>query len=188
MQAHALKQTDLAEVLEVPLDRVKSLTSGKVKNLKREESELLIGKLGIRAQWLVTGDGPMHEDSETQDEFVARTQAMSRMHALIQAMPLRELTKMRLSALVSGDPAHDGPLIAQALMQEAQGVDFVTSQRIEGLPPMTMSQSMSPVLPPRKQALLDNYDAADETGKRHIERAADLEAQSGNRKAARGGQ
>ena len=54
-----LQQAGLAEVMEVSLDRVKSLTSGKVKNLKREESEALIGKLGIRAEWLVTGEGSM---------------------------------------------------------------------------------------------------------------------------------
>lgn len=54
-----LQQSGLAEVMEVSIDRVKSLTSGKVKNLKREESEALIGKLGIRAEWLVTGEGLM---------------------------------------------------------------------------------------------------------------------------------
>jgi len=43
-------------------------------------------------------------------------------------------------------------------------------------------------LAPRQRALLNNYEAADETGKRYIERAADLEAQSGNKKAARGGE
>ena len=37
-------------------------------------------------------------------------------------------------------------------------------------------------------AVLDNYEAADESGKRYIERAADHEAQSGGKKAARGGQ
>ena len=57
-----LQQAGLAEVMEVSLDRVKSLTSGKVKNLKREESEALIGKLGIRAEWLVTGEGSMCGD------------------------------------------------------------------------------------------------------------------------------
>lgn len=44
---------------------------------------------------------------------------------------------------------------------------------------------------PRVKALVENYEATDEEGRRHIERAADLEAQSaaaGRKKAARGGQ
>lgn len=63
-----LQQAGLAEVMEVSLDRVKSLTSGKVKNLKREESEALIGKLGIRAEWLVTGEGPMRGGESLRSE------------------------------------------------------------------------------------------------------------------------
>lgn len=43
------------------LDRVKSLTSGKVKNLKREEGEALVRKLGVRGDWLATGEGPMRQ-------------------------------------------------------------------------------------------------------------------------------
>ncbi len=69
----------------------------------------------------------------------------------------------------------------------AAGVDVLfvlTGQR---------SQAVSPAasLPPRARALLDNYEATDEEGKRFIERAADHEAQSaatGRKKAARGGQ
>ena len=55
----------------VSLDRVKSLTSGKVKNLKREESEALIKKLHIRGDWLATGEGPMLQ-SEGERELGRR--------------------------------------------------------------------------------------------------------------------
>ena len=70
-----LQQAGLAEVMEVSLDRVKSLTSGKVKNLKREESEALIGKLGIRAEWLVTGEGSMRggESHRSEDQHTTST-------------------------------------------------------------------------------------------------------------------
>lgn len=64
MKECGLQQAGLAQVMGVPLDRVKSLTSGKVKNLKREESEALITKLGVRAAWLVTGEGPMRSGEE----------------------------------------------------------------------------------------------------------------------------
>ena len=59
MKHFGFQQAGLAEVMGVSLDRVKSLTSGKVKNLKREEGEALITKLHIRGDWLATGEGPM---------------------------------------------------------------------------------------------------------------------------------
>lgn len=176
MQEHALKQVDLAEVLEVSLSRVKAMTSGRVKNLTREESELLIGKLGIRAQWLVTGEGPMHEDGETQDEFVGRMQAINRMAALVKAMPMRELTKMRLAVLMTGDPKKDGPLIAEAVSAEARGLDFATGE------PFDCTEPVAPILTPRQTALLNNYAHTDEAGKKIIEATASAAAKPAGRK------
>lgn len=66
MRECKLKQADLVELLGVPLDRVKSLTSGKVKNLTREEGEALIRKLNVRAEWLVTGEGAMFQSDSEQ--------------------------------------------------------------------------------------------------------------------------
>lgn len=59
MRECQLKQSDLVEVLGVSLSRVKAMTSGRVKNLTREESEALVKKLHIRGDWLATGEGPM---------------------------------------------------------------------------------------------------------------------------------
>lgn len=67
------------------------------------------------------------------------------------------------------------------------GVDVLyvlTGQRSQPVPPTA-------ALPPRVRALVDNYEHTDEEGKRHIERAANLEAQStaiGRKRAARGGE
>lgn len=58
-KAKGLSQKALAEILGVPLDRVKSLTSGKVKKLAPEESKALVDKLHVRAQHLATGEGPL---------------------------------------------------------------------------------------------------------------------------------
>lgn len=71
MKHFGLQQAGLAEVMGVSLDRVKSLTSGKVKNLKREEGEALITKLHIRGDWLATGEGPMLQ-SEGEREMGRR--------------------------------------------------------------------------------------------------------------------
>jgi len=59
MQTCNLKQTQLAEVMGASLSRVKAITSGRVKNLTREENEALVAKLGIRPSWLITGEGGM---------------------------------------------------------------------------------------------------------------------------------
>ena len=158
MKAHGLQQTQLAEVLEVSLDRVKSLTSGKAKNLKLEEIERLVGKLGVRAQWLVTGEGPMQEDDETDGAFEERMQATRRMAALVQALPLADLDKGRLSALMTGEPAQDGPLLARALQQQVRGLDFVTG---EAVPP---ANSGGPALDWSRYIQVPHYDVRASAG------------------------
>ena len=59
MAVCGLKQKDLGEVLCVPLDRVKSLTSGKVKKLDPDETRRLVQTLNLNAHWLATGTGEM---------------------------------------------------------------------------------------------------------------------------------
>jgi len=116
MAARGLDQAGLAEVMGVKLQRVRDLSSGRAKKLTREESEALISELQVRAEWLVTGEGAMFQGEETQDAFIARQRAINYTNALINAMPLSEETRLRLSVLVSGDPLKDGPLIAGALL------------------------------------------------------------------------
>lgn len=55
MSACGLTQRELAAVLGVTVDRVKSLSSGKVQKLTPQESETLVTKLGVRPDWLVGG-------------------------------------------------------------------------------------------------------------------------------------
>lgn len=59
MAACGLKQRDLADVLHVPLDRIKSLTSGKVKKFDPDETRRLVQTLNLNAHWLATGTGEM---------------------------------------------------------------------------------------------------------------------------------
>lgn len=61
MTSMSLQQKDLAVVLDVPLDRVKSLTSGKVKKLSSDETRRLVQTLNLSAHWLATGEGPMFD-------------------------------------------------------------------------------------------------------------------------------
>lgn len=71
-----LKQRELAELLDVPLQRVKRLVGGEAKKLKREEGEALIKKLNIRADWLATGEGPMFQ-SDNEQELLRRMSELS---------------------------------------------------------------------------------------------------------------
>jgi DNA-binding Xre family transcriptional regulator len=166
-----LQQKDLAEVLEVPIDRVKNLTAGRVKNLTRDETELLVQKLNIRPQWLISGTGTMLSDDESDDEFVARQQGISRMNMLINAMPLGAFTRLRLCALMTGDVALDAVQVQKAIHDEALGIDFVTGKPL-GSAKLGVGQS------PRVAALLDNYAHASEEGKKVIEGTASLAAKS----------
>lgn len=61
MKECGLSQKALADVLGATIDRVKGITSGRVKKLTREEGEALIRKLHIRGDWLATGEGPMKQ-------------------------------------------------------------------------------------------------------------------------------
>ena len=83
-----------------------------------------------------------------------------------------------------GNATPSGDVLAGLALQGADVLYILTGQRTgeaSAAPP-------SPALSRRAQALVDNYEAADEAGKRYIERAADHEAQSGSKKAARGGE
>ncbi|MCE1184184.1 MAG: helix-turn-helix domain-containing protein [Rhodocyclales bacterium] len=115
MKHFDLKQQELADLLGVPLARIKRLSGGKVRNLTRDESEALVTKLRIRPEWLITGEGPMLDDDESDEAFERRQRAVMWGTALAQALPLSELEAAQLAALINGDPAHDGPAIAAAL-------------------------------------------------------------------------
>lgn len=160
MDAKSLSQRDLMDILGVSLDRVKSLTSGRVAKLKPDEIKALVEDLHVSADWLATGTGPMFrpQQAEDQDAFAQRMQAVSAMGAVVDALPLPEPERSRLKVLLTGDPAHDGALIAQAL---AGG------------------------LKPDEAALLDNYRHASPEGKKAIKATSDALAKpEKGRKAA----
>ncbi|WP_298619560.1 hypothetical protein [uncultured Zoogloea sp.] len=119
MEHFKLKQQELADVLGVSLARVKRLAGGTAQKLKPEESRALVTKLRINPEWLITGEGPMIEE-ENQDEFVSRMQAINHMNAVVSALPLNELGRKRLQVLMTGDPAEDGRLIGEALLNRGE--------------------------------------------------------------------
>ncbi|MGH8044582.1 MAG: helix-turn-helix domain-containing protein, partial [Stenotrophomonas sp.] len=67
MEDGGFRQVDLAESLGVSVDRVKSLTTGRVKKLSPDELRALVEKLHVRPEFLTTGDRPVFlrpEDAE----------------------------------------------------------------------------------------------------------------------------
>jgi transcriptional regulator with XRE-family HTH domain len=59
MAARGLSQRDLAQLLDVSLDRVKSLTAGRVQKLAPAEAKALVQKLQVRGEYLATGEPPI---------------------------------------------------------------------------------------------------------------------------------
>lgn len=171
MQKFGLKQAELAEVMEVKLQRVRDLASGRAEKLTREESELLVEKLEIRAEWLITGDGEMLQDSEPQDELVDRMRAINQAHVMIDALPLGELEKSRLKAIMTGDAKIDGEAIAAEMAKSL-------SQRYPN--------GETTFLNAREAALINNYRAAPEDGKQALETTGAALAQSMSQVKKRG--
>lgn len=81
----------------------------------------------------------------------------------------------------SGERMPDAAYLAAIAAQGADVLYILTGQRSQPVP-------AAAALPPRVRALVENYEASDDAGRRVIEGAADLAAQSRNKKAARGGQ
>ncbi|KAI5914594.1 helix-turn-helix domain-containing protein [Thauera sp. 2A1] len=100
--------------------------------------------LGIDVNYVLTGEPPPDDGGdETDDEFACRIQAVSRMHKLVEALPLDELDRLRLAALMSGTPQQDAPLIAEFVRR--------------ALPPE-----------PAERVLLENYRRCNDEGKAYL--------------------
>ena len=132
MAAMALQQKDLAEVLDVPLDRVKSLTSGKVKKLSSDETRRLVQTLNLSAHWLATGEGPMFDAQGGQ--------------ALGE-----QLSQLRLCSAAVEEMGLTGE-IGNAARDIAYGVAIKSPEVVLG-----GVETLCPALPPDEQVLLDSY-------------------------------
>jgi transcriptional regulator with XRE-family HTH domain len=137
MKALNLRQVDLAEGLGVKLDRVKSITSGKVRNLTREETEALINKYHVRAEWLATGKGPMFL-TENELEFQRRLSRLSEISNSVSELGLTTRNTRRLHNILSA--------------LEAKDIDW-------------LSRCLKDPLKPEERELLLNYRYADNKAK-----------------------
>lgn len=118
-----LTQQQLADVMGVNLQRVKNLSGGYAGKLKREESEALVKKLHIRAEWLVTGDGPMFQTA-AEVELQRRLDVVGKATRQAVAMYLRpeqtDLLQRITMAVETGDSATLGRLLRPLSEREAK--------------------------------------------------------------------
>jgi len=122
MSACSLNQEQLADVLGASLDRVKSLTSGRVKKLKPDETKALVEKLHLSGDWLATGDGDMFKPASEQafaGELATLRQATDAVTALALSDDRKSQVRDILYAVASGkteliEAALGKPVVAKA--------------------------------------------------------------------------
>lgn len=114
MTALDCKQKDLAEAMGVSVDRVKNILRGRAGNLTREEGELLIRKLNVRAEWLATGKGPMFRSANEQ-ELQRRLDAMADSTERAALEGLTQDEQARVQSILLGLELRKVDLVRQAL-------------------------------------------------------------------------
>lgn len=143
MEERDLRQKDLAEVMEVPLQRIKRLSGGSAKNLTREEGERLIRKLNIRAEWLATGEGAMFR-SKAEAERDKRVADIAASTGRAQLSGLTREQQALVAMLLTGLEQGNAEMVRNALDQFS----------------------------PKEHQLIGWYRASDEKGKKAIEATA----------------
>jgi len=157
MKECKLRQAGLAEVLGVSIDRVKSITSGKVKNLTREESEALIRKLNVRGEYLATGEEPMFR-SDGEQELERRLDAVADATHKAQLTGLDTEAQTRVQMLLTGLELRNADLVMEALN----------------------------VLSADEQQLIENYRKSAPEGKKALRSTASVFAKSGGKVSNKG--
>ena len=101
MEAKGLRQTELAEALGVSIDRVKNITSGRVKKLSGAEMQALVSKLQVQPGFLVSGEGPMFQDDQSA-ALAERLRHLGEATKLIDPLDLPVRYKVFVRDVVSG--------------------------------------------------------------------------------------
>lgn len=119
-----LTQRELADVLGVSLDRVKSLTSGRVKKLDQQEVKALVEKLHVRGDWLATGEGEMFQ-SDAEQTFGQKLRAVGRASQAVASLPLPAEIQRSLQSLLFAVETCDADLVMKewAYLRQPAAVD-----------------------------------------------------------------
>lgn len=114
MVSKGLSQREMADLLGVSLDRIKSLTSGRVKKLAPQETRAMVEKLHVRGDYLATGQGPVFQ-SEGEIQLEARLGALKQSTTAVKdlELPVREGQFVR--DILYGVAVRDSALLAEAI-------------------------------------------------------------------------
>lgn len=131
-EALGLTQQQLAEALGVKLDRVKSLTSGKVEKLSQAETKSLVEKLHVNPRWLATGEGDMLRSAGEQ-AFAGELATLRQVTDAVTALPLSDDQKRQVRDILFAVQSGKIDLIQAALGQPlaAQPDHFVMVPRYD---------------------------------------------------------
>lgn len=149
MQQCNLRQKDLADVLDVPLQRVKRLTSGEAKKLTPDETRRLVQTLNLSAHWLATGEGPMF-DAQGGQALGEQLSQLRMCSAAVKAMGL------------TGE-------VGDGVRDIAYGVAINNSDVVLG-----GVATLRPALPPDEQVLLDSYRRCNAQARQNLIQTAAL--------------
>ena len=123
---HSFSQQDLADVMGISLDRIKSLSTGRVKKFKPEETQALVDRLGIDANWLLTGTGKMFANTDSNELSVDEEMLLSAYRELTvseRKMVLKEiLPRSLLSSQADIKTPSDKTNITNNQEQKVQGI------------------------------------------------------------------
>jgi hypothetical protein len=102
-----LTQVALAQVLGVPLNRVKNLVNGRVQKLTQHEAQALVERLHVNPGWLTTGVGNIFK-SEGEAAFDGRVWALKAASESVAKLdlpePMRNQARDILFAVQTGQP------------------------------------------------------------------------------------
>jgi transcriptional regulator with XRE-family HTH domain len=113
MVAQGLTQKEMAEVLNTSVDRIKSLATGRTKNFTIEESQILVKNLGIRAEWLITGEGDMYLENQLPGNLTLDEEMLLDAYRQANVLEKKKILgfafgKKETTTSVVNQPAHAG--------------------------------------------------------------------------------
>ncbi len=115
MEAGSFKQSEMAEGLGVSIDRVKSLSSGRVKKLSQDELRLLVEKFHVRPEFLATGEGAVFRSPE-EDEVERRLQAIKASTMAVEAVEsLAKRERILIRDILYGMAIKDSDMLEKAI-------------------------------------------------------------------------
>jgi hypothetical protein len=95
---HNFELQEIADLMNISVDRAKSLSTGRVKKFKPEEMQVLVDKLGIDSYWLMTGDGSMFgKKPSDSDELSVDEQMLLSAYREMTASEKKQFLKLAVS-------------------------------------------------------------------------------------------